>query len=106
MSVSKDKTEDKATKSDTPSANKMRLEPEKQYRLRGDLCVGGIVKAQKREYRLARIEAYTTKAGKASKLLTWQGTCVQCGGPYEFHTGRGRFNPYANCPQHRPGAKS
>lgn len=53
-------------------------------------------------YRLVGSRPHVTRHGRQSAVLTWRGTCADCGGPFEFMTGR-EFPRYVNrrCRKHR-----
>lgn len=79
----------------------MKLERRSTYRVSGPLTPGGYVSYRKRRYRLLDILDHTTRHGRNTQLLKWEGECIDCGAKFTFETGRSSFSALARCKPHR-----
>ena len=79
----------------------MKLERRSTFRVSGPLTPGGYVSYRKRRYRLLEILDHTTRHGRNTHLLKWEGECIERGVKFTFETNKSKFSPLARCKPHR-----
>ena len=74
----------------------MKLERRSTYKVSGPLTPGGSVSYRNRRYRLLDILDHTTRHGRNTQLLKWEGDCIECplhGAQFNIKTGKAETPP-------------